>query len=272
MRNDSVLFVEKSKVKVSIMDCNGCREQLNAYLDKELTAVDQAQVEEHLCRCEQCRRELCQIEKVREVVSHLQIQAPSDFANQVIQQLRTDKVDRKRKIRRLVSGFCAVAACLLLVFSGPAILWRTGNKKSEQVMDQYEAQEAAYAEPREVEDVEGALTGEEVIPEESFYSESTQAQNGATSESGQDGDPASGNCLVESVTVEMCGEDMQWLIRKLQSFLGNEADLYLEETEEGYLLYDVAQYEEQLQQWLQERGYQLPEYAAEMLYVELLFI
>ena len=76
--------------------------------------------------------------------------------------------------------------------------------------------------------------------------------------------------MVESVSIEMRSADMQWLVQKLQSFWGEEASLYLEKTEKGVLLYDIAQYEAQLQLWLQEKGYQLPEYAAEMLYVELI--
>ena len=89
-------FIEKSKVKVSYMDCNRCREQLDAYLDQELTAAEQEQVEEHLCQCEQCRRVLRQMERMQEAISHLQIQAPAEFVEKAVQQLQNETAVRKR--------------------------------------------------------------------------------------------------------------------------------------------------------------------------------
>ena len=258
-------FIEKSKVKVSYMDCNRCKEQLDAYLDQELPAAEQEQVEEHLCQCEQCRRVLRQMERMQEAISHLQIQAPAEFAEKAVQQLQNETAVRKRKVRQWVSGMSAAVACLLLVFIGPAIFKQAGNKETAE---QYSIQESAYAEPRETEDIEVSLTEQEVVLEENF-SDSVQ-EPGYNQDDEPSSGNSSGNCLVESVSIEMRNADMQWLVQKLQSFWGEEASLYLEKTEKGVLLYDIAQYEEQLQLWLQEKGYQLPEYAAEMLYVELI--
>jgi anti-sigma factor (TIGR02949 family) len=37
-------------------DCQHCEEVMQSYLDRELTAVERAEAEQHLDRCDYCRR------------------------------------------------------------------------------------------------------------------------------------------------------------------------------------------------------------------------
>ena len=77
-------------------------EQLNLYLDNELSTPERAIVEAHLADCEACRSELASLEILFFALHSLQSEAlDSDLTPQVLREISSERQQGKR--RRLLS-------------------------------------------------------------------------------------------------------------------------------------------------------------------------
>lgn len=84
------------------MKCAEVRIKLSEYLDGELSAEERKVVESHLEGCDECRRELQELERaVGHVHSLEEVEPPPWFAQNVMQRVRAEAEPKKGLLRRL---------------------------------------------------------------------------------------------------------------------------------------------------------------------------
>jgi len=102
-------------------------EQLNLYLDDELSTVERAAVEAHLAGCDACRAELASLQTLFTALDALQPEALAADLTPVV--LRGVAAERRRTVRRrriswLVPALQGAAVVLLFVFGWSALATR----------------------------------------------------------------------------------------------------------------------------------------------------
>jgi anti-sigma factor RsiW len=102
-------------------------EQLNFYLDDELSAVERAAVEAHLAGCDACRAELASLQTLFTALDALQPEAlAADLTSAVLREVTAE---RRRAVWRwrfswLVPALQGTAIVLLLIFGWSALATR----------------------------------------------------------------------------------------------------------------------------------------------------
>lgn len=95
------------------MDHNNCRENLSAYLDGELPAIERGLVEAHLADCPDCRAALGQLRSVSGLVKkHVMEPVPAALEKKVL-----DGAAPARPWLKPALAFSAAAAAVLVVFN-----------------------------------------------------------------------------------------------------------------------------------------------------------
>lgn len=107
------------------MSGDAFRDKLIPYLDGELCEADTAELERHLKRCLQCRKEL---EAIRAVLSLTSIDAPPEFAEV---EWKTHPVKRIPWWRWAWVPASAAAVLAILIFGGDAIFDSKGTVQKE---------------------------------------------------------------------------------------------------------------------------------------------
>ena len=114
------------------MRCGRVRSQLSAYLDRQLPAREDREVETHLHECSACQRELAAIRFTSELLSSLPApRLPRDLAPSVVALATTSpwpgalgrsdivRIARRSFIAREVARAAALATLVLLTAAGP---------------------------------------------------------------------------------------------------------------------------------------------------------
>jgi anti-sigma factor RsiW len=105
-------------------------EQLNLYLDGELSTVERAAVEAHLAGCEACRTELTSLRALFTALDALQPEAlATDLIPVVLRRVAAERrrVVWRQRISWLVPTLQGAAVVLLLVFGWSALATRYGE-------------------------------------------------------------------------------------------------------------------------------------------------
>ncbi len=80
--------------------CAAIREEFSALLDGELTADEQAQIDEHLLECSECLRSLDTMKKVMGIYADLpHVQAPEDLLDGVHEELADNSIEFERSAK-----------------------------------------------------------------------------------------------------------------------------------------------------------------------------
>ncbi len=108
--------------------CNEIRELLSARIDGELSTCDARRLDEHLAGCEDCRRELAEMERVWLGLGALgEPLVPEGLAERMIR--RTAGAERRGRRARLVWSWGAAGAVAAAVLIAVVVLnWEPGVK------------------------------------------------------------------------------------------------------------------------------------------------
>ncbi len=102
-------------------------EQLNLYLDDEISTAERAAVEVHLADCDACRAELASLQTLFAALDALQPETPNaDLTPFVLREIASERrrAVRRRRISWLVPVLQGVGIVLLLVFGWSALAMR----------------------------------------------------------------------------------------------------------------------------------------------------
>ena len=105
-------------------------EQLNLYLDNELSPSERTAVEVHLAGCEACRIELVSMQTLFTALDTLQLETlAADLAPLVLDDVAAERqrAIRRRRVGWLVPGLQGVAVILLLLFGRSTLVTRYGE-------------------------------------------------------------------------------------------------------------------------------------------------
>jgi len=105
-------------------------EQLNLYLDSELSTVERAAVEAHLAGCDACRAELASLQALFTALDALQPEAlAADLTPVVLRGMAAERQRAawRRRIGWLIPALQGVAAVLLLAFGWSALATHYGE-------------------------------------------------------------------------------------------------------------------------------------------------
>ena len=142
------------------MDCLEMRAKLDAYIDGELTAEEMRAVEAHAAACEDCGRELEAARFLRDALGELDREVAVPLPAHVGWQRAVRAEAKRRANRRWLRAVYAVAAALVLVIGGSAVMQRMSTQQTaEQIEIEARATEAVIARDGELE--AAALTVEE---------------------------------------------------------------------------------------------------------------
>lgn len=134
------------------MNCEQMTDLLSAFLDGELTAIEQKQVQEHLEQCPECRALYEQLQTLHTSFSDLEeIPAPENFAQGVMSRIKAEQTPAKPKViplfkRPQMRAVMGLAACAVLCI-GFAQVALNGSNKSASMAPAPEAampESAAY--------------------------------------------------------------------------------------------------------------------------------
>lgn len=109
------------------MDCNKCKNSLQAYLDGELDGEKFVEVELHVSRCPECKAELDRLVKLRDILRELrEVDVPPGERESFIDALRK-RIEKEQvlsppsrkeiKWRPVLVGAIAVVALLILMLA-----------------------------------------------------------------------------------------------------------------------------------------------------------
>lgn len=120
------------------MDCQWAEDELSGYLDDVLDPQLRRRVEAHLATCERCRTILADFRRADELMRELPfIEPPSDMRDRFFSSPEYLKLANARaRQRSFVTPLTAalVAAALLVVALGGALLFRHANSNPQQVV------------------------------------------------------------------------------------------------------------------------------------------
>lgn len=105
-------------------------EQLNLYLDNELSPGERATVAAHLASCEACRIELVSMQTLFTALDTLQLETlAADLAPLVLDDIAAERqrAIRRRRVGWLAPGLQGVAVILLLLFGRSTLVMRYGK-------------------------------------------------------------------------------------------------------------------------------------------------
>ena len=78
----------KSQPEVADITCEQCRELLSDYVDREISAAEQASVEKHLATCNKCTTESVRMSGLKNIVRHWDgVRSSGEFRSKVVQQM-----------------------------------------------------------------------------------------------------------------------------------------------------------------------------------------
>ncbi|MDW8107058.1 MAG: anti-sigma factor [Armatimonadota bacterium] len=80
------------------MNCRYVQSRLSAYLDFELSGVEQQQIRNHLEQCVECSRELESLRITKMLLRQLSVVAPSGGAERVLQRLQLETAPAPRRL------------------------------------------------------------------------------------------------------------------------------------------------------------------------------
>lgn len=109
------------------MSCRFAQSHLSAYLDAELTGMQQQMIRHHLLECSECEQEYEKTRRIKQVVNHLPVHAPpagmEQRLHEKIAQLRANRLSETRRFSIPASLWgrvgWAVAIGLLLLWLAP---------------------------------------------------------------------------------------------------------------------------------------------------------
>ena len=211
------------------MDCKYFEEQLSAYLDHELDSEQYAQVEKHLNECAACRKKAEDWKQLQQLLQTARPQAP-DFVTPAMKKIEKGSA-KPRVARRWITAVCAAAACLMLAVMLPMMRPQTAMDTAYEFKSEkgYSVEEAC---------MEDAVCEAEIVTEERE----------------SDSEPTGGAQEVPQLQVK----DVQAIVDTLQLELGCEAKLRVVQTQQGYLLKNIAEYREILESALEQQDVLLP--------------
>lgn len=101
------------------MECLQCIERLSEYVDRELTSVEQQQVEAHLEECSDCRNLVIELNALREAVKFNieSISTPPDLADKILLGIQKEK-------QKNAKGQW-IASVLIILLISPGLLFFT---------------------------------------------------------------------------------------------------------------------------------------------------
>lgn len=113
------------------LSCEQFREKIHPLLDGELNAQDQAQLEEHMAQCPDCRSEFEDLKALREELSHLDddLKVPLEFERGWRNAVRREA--SLKRTRRWVRALSGVAAAFVALMGVTAFNRATGRLPSE---------------------------------------------------------------------------------------------------------------------------------------------
>ena len=102
-----------------MISCERAWELLSQRLDEPLSPQETQQLEEHLASCPSCRQDQEELEQLDQALRGLgEVQAPADFAQRVMDQVRAESQEKPKVIpllrRPQVRALAGLAACALL--------------------------------------------------------------------------------------------------------------------------------------------------------------
>ena len=115
-------------------DCEKALDLLNEYIDGELCASDAEFVRSHTESCPKCRKALEELEKIKDLFSENLEEAPSELHDRVMEQVRAEKADSRKKIifmRKFSIIAVAAVICLSVLASPMLIMLASGGAKAE---------------------------------------------------------------------------------------------------------------------------------------------
>jgi anti-sigma factor RsiW len=79
---------EQTSQKTTELSCDECRNLLSDYVDRELTEVEKAQVEQHLGSCTRCGTESARLSGLKKIVQHWDgVKGSGEFRKTVMEQM-----------------------------------------------------------------------------------------------------------------------------------------------------------------------------------------
>ncbi len=109
------------------MKCNDCREQLSAYLDQELEADVIERVRHHLEGCQECARELSDLQQVDARLRGLRL-PPASFVKSPTSKSSTASISNGFGSRKIVTVIAVLAATVVIAFG----IWRISTSISSK--------------------------------------------------------------------------------------------------------------------------------------------
>lgn len=103
---------------VKLMNCNEIKDMFQLYIDDELDGKEKMLVEEHLEKCENCRKELEEYEKIKLLLKNMvEQEPPKGYCNRLHEKLLKTKVKNKfsRSARWMKYGSIAASIVLLIM-------------------------------------------------------------------------------------------------------------------------------------------------------------
>lgn len=114
-------------------DCGKYRQMMSIYIDKELSAKENALFQRHLNGCASCRARLAAYETISKAAAEALEEPPAELSDQIMKNVRfftvqTSKTGKKKPILKpVLISTAAAAACLALVFFGVPQLFNLGG-------------------------------------------------------------------------------------------------------------------------------------------------
>lgn len=147
------------------MDCENALELLSAALDGELTAQQQAQLDEHLAQCPSCRALQAELAGLHEACAQLDVAAPEGLKEQIMAHLPGQSAKNGAVYwRRWGAMAAAIALVALMAWQVPRFITQpTAERTADTVtmdVDEAEAPMAAENAPVDIGEAEAPTAAE----------------------------------------------------------------------------------------------------------------
>ena len=107
------------------MNCNEIKDMLPLYIDDELEDAEKKLVEEHIKKCENCKKELEEYKKIIYMLQNMtEEEPPKGYCKRLHDKLLKTKVEKKISIRSRWIKYGSIAAAFVLVVS---VIYTTSN-------------------------------------------------------------------------------------------------------------------------------------------------
>jgi len=110
---------------VRTMNCNEIKDMLPLYIDGELEDTEKKLVEEHIEKCENCKKELEEYKKIIYMLQNMtEEEPPKGYCKRLHEKLLKTKVEKKISTRSRWIKYGSIAAAFVLVVS---VIYTTSN-------------------------------------------------------------------------------------------------------------------------------------------------